>query len=78
MSEPDLIARSNAVIAAGSKSFAAAARLFSPSIRESAVLLYAWCRHCDDVIDGQELGHGQVEGDRRGGRERLPKIKHGE
>jgi phytoene synthase len=23
-------------------------------------LLYAWCRHCDDVIDGQESGHGRV------------------
>jgi phytoene synthase len=21
-------------------------------------MLYAWCRHCDDVIDGQTLGHG--------------------
>ncbi|KQT88525.1 phytoene synthase [Aurantimonas sp. Leaf443] len=44
-------------IAQGSKSFAAAARLFSPDTRRDAVMLYAWCRHCDDVIDGQELGH---------------------
>jgi phytoene synthase len=22
-------------------------------------MLYAWCRHCDDCIDGQELGFGQ-------------------
>lgn len=22
-------------------------------------MLYAWCRHCDDVVDGQRLGHGQ-------------------
>jgi phytoene synthase len=21
-------------------------------------MLYAWCRHCDDVVDGQELGFG--------------------
>jgi hypothetical protein len=27
--------------------------------RESAWLLYAWCRHCDDVIDGQQAGHGR-------------------
>lgn len=47
-------------IAVGSKSFAAAARLFDAATRESAVLLYAWCRHCDDVIDGQQLGHGQA------------------
>lgn len=43
-------------IEVGSKSFAAAARLFSPDIRRSVLMLYAWCRHCDDVIDGQELG----------------------
>ncbi len=44
----------------GSKSFAAAARLFDPSVRQDAYLLYAWCRHCDDQIDGQVLGHGAV------------------
>ena len=44
-------------IAKGSKSFAAAARLFDADTRESVILLYAWCRHCDDVIDGQDLGH---------------------
>jgi phytoene synthase len=44
----------------GSKSFAAAARLFDPSVREDAYMLYAWCRHCDDQIDGQVLGHGAV------------------
>jgi phytoene synthase len=45
---------------AGSSSFAAAARLFNASTRRDARLLYAWCRHCDDVIDGQVLGQGQV------------------
>jgi 15-cis-phytoene synthase len=44
-------------IAHGSKSFAAAARLFDPYTRDSAMMLYAWCRHCDDVIDGQVLGY---------------------
>lgn len=44
-------------IAKGSKSFAAAARLFDPQTRRSAVLLYAWCRHCDDVVDGQVSGY---------------------
>lgn len=43
-------------IAAGSKSFATAARLFDPATRRSALMLYAWCRHCDDVIDEQQLG----------------------
>ena len=40
----------------GSKSFSAAARLFAPGMRADAVLLYAWCRYCDDLIDGQSLG----------------------
>jgi 15-cis-phytoene synthase len=44
----------------GSTSFAAAARLFDPRIREDAYMLYAWCRHCDDEIDGQIMGHGAV------------------
>ena len=57
-------------IEVGSKSFAAASRLFDPETRRSAVMLYAWCRHCDDVIDGQESGHGatvvsQAEVDQR-------------
>lgn len=40
----------------GSKSFDEAARLFEPRVRDAACLLYAWCRHCDDVIDGESLG----------------------
>ncbi|WP_040263135.1 phytoene/squalene synthase family protein [Pseudomonas massiliensis] len=44
----------------GSKSFAAAARLFDAPTRRNALLLYTWCRHCDDVIDGQALGHGNA------------------
>ncbi|MBI1386388.1 MAG: phytoene/squalene synthase family protein [Rhizobiales bacterium] len=40
----------------GSKSFAAAARLLPGGMRDSAYMLYAWCRYCDDAIDGQELG----------------------
>jgi len=40
----------------GSKSFAAAARLFARDTRHDAYMLYAWCRHCDDVIDGQDFG----------------------
>ena len=34
-------------------------RLFDARTRQSVVLLYAWCRHCDDVVDGQVDGHGQ-------------------
>lgn len=51
---------SRKLIAAGSKSFAAASALFEPQTRDLARLLYAWCRHCDDVIDGQSLGHASL------------------
>ncbi|WP_116091646.1 phytoene/squalene synthase family protein [Sphingomonas crusticola] len=45
-------------IARGSKSFAMASKLFDPATRERAWLLYGWCRACDDLADGQEMGHG--------------------
>jgi phytoene synthase len=44
----------------GSRSFAAASRLMEPRTREAAWLLYAWCRHCDDAIDGEWLGRPAV------------------
>jgi phytoene synthase len=31
--------------------------LFDPVTRERAWLLYAWCRACDDIADGQDHGH---------------------
>ena len=37
----------------GSKSFATASKLFDAKTRRSVLMLYAWCRHCDDVIDDQ-------------------------
>jgi phytoene synthase len=40
----------------GSKSFALASRLFDAPTRERAWLLYAWCRRCDDIADGQDHG----------------------
>ncbi len=49
MSHDELLAHAERSIAVGSKSFATASRLFDPHTRRSAVLLYAWCRHCDDV-----------------------------
>jgi phytoene synthase len=45
-------------IARGSKSFGLASTLFDRKTRERAWLLYAWCRACDDLADGQEMGHG--------------------
>ena len=47
-------------IAQGSQSFAAAAKLFDAQTRQDVTKLYAWCRYCDDVVDGQVLGHGTV------------------
>lgn len=54
--DPALLAHATQTIQVGSKSFAAAARLFPPDVRRSVLMLYAWCRHCDDTVDGQELG----------------------
>jgi phytoene synthase len=51
-----LLDHATETIKVGSKSFAAAARLFDAPTRRSVLMLYAWCRHCDDVVDGQELG----------------------
>ncbi|MET0266687.1 MAG: 15-cis-phytoene synthase CrtB [Duganella sp.] len=51
-----LLDHATTTIKVGSKSFAAAARLFPADTRRSVLMLYAWCRHCDDVVDGQELG----------------------
>lgn len=31
--------------------------MFDPVTRERAWLLYAWCRACDDIADGQDHGH---------------------
>ncbi|MDS9468761.1 phytoene/squalene synthase family protein [Paracoccus sp. MBLB3053] len=58
MSRP--VAESQAAIASGSQSFAAAAKLMPRGMREDTVMLYAWCRHADDVVDGQELGSAPV------------------
>ena len=52
----NLMAHATQAIEVGSKSFAAAAKLFPPATRRAVLMLYAWCRHCDDVVDGQELG----------------------
>ena len=53
-----LLEHATETIKVGSKSFAAAAKLFDAPTRRSVLMLYAWCRHCDDVVDGQELGFG--------------------
>jgi len=55
-----LLSHATETMAAGSKSFDTAAKLFDPATRRSALMLYAWCRHCDDVIDDQQLGFQAV------------------
>lgn len=40
----------------GSKSFSAASRLLPHEVRESATILYAFCRDADDLIDTQQGG----------------------
>nr|WP_314443603.1 phytoene/squalene synthase family protein [uncultured Sphingomonas sp.] len=44
-------------ISAGSVSFRFASQLFDLPTRERSWLLYSWCRACDDITDGQTLGH---------------------
>jgi phytoene synthase len=74
MSDP-IVALARERIAKGSKSFALAARLFSPDTRDDAMLLYAWCRHCDDEIDGQVLGFGRRSGDQRSATDILAALR---
>lgn len=50
-------------ISAGSKSFRFASQLFDLRTRERSWLLYAWCRACDDLTDGQTFGHDAVRVD---------------
>src|ERR1700712_2414108 len=55
-----LVAEAERIISEGSKSFRFASRLFDQATRERAWLLYSWCRACDDMADGQTLGHDAV------------------
>ena len=55
-----LVESARQAIERGSRSFRFASRLFDRRTRERAWLLYAWCRACDDLADGQASGHGAV------------------
>jgi phytoene synthase len=68
-----LVAHARMSIARGSKSFAAASRLFDRTTRERVWLLYAWCRACDDMADAQEMG-GAL-GDQSGVVDRVAAIR---
>ena len=71
----NVTAHGHASIKKGSKSFALASRVLPPALRDDASMLYAWCRYCDDVIDGQEMGHGQIEDYKTGQGERLEMLR---
>ena len=75
MADATLLAAQEA-IRQGSKSFALASRLFDGPTRDRATLLYAWCRHCDDVIDGQELGFNATPVDSAQAEQRLEMLKN--
>ena len=64
-----------AVIEKGSGSFAAAAKLFDPETRGRAYMLYAWCRHCDDQTDDQELGFDGSQLPLEEGRARVDRLR---
>jgi 15-cis-phytoene synthase len=55
----DILEQCRTMIRLGSKSFAAAARLFDGPTRDAVTLLYGWCRYCDDQVDGQSFGHSE-------------------
>ena len=74
-SEAEIADFSRERIERGSKSFAGAAQLFAPDVRASAYMLYAWCRHCDDEIDGQDLGFNTAQASTAATGERLARLR---
>ncbi len=70
-----LVEHGQSVIEKGSKSFAAAARIFDPRTRAGAYMLYAWCRHCDDQTDDQELGFEGSQLEPAEGRARVERLR---
>lgn len=69
-----LVRRARESIAVGSKSFAVASLLFDKVTRERAHLLYAWCRRCDDIADGQDHG-GELKLDEATAKDRVEAIR---
>ncbi|ALC96152.1 phytoene/squalene synthase family protein (plasmid) [Candidatus Profftella armatura] len=57
MIDDSILKLANKIIKTGSKSFSSAIKLFDPVIRYKVLMLYAWCRYCDDVIDNQICGN---------------------
>lgn len=74
-----LVSEASRSIRKGSKSFAAASMLFDREMRERSHLLYAWCRRCDDIADGQDHGWtieaGADPADRQSATDRVEAIR---
>ncbi|QSR17649.1 phytoene/squalene synthase family protein [Novosphingobium sp. KA1] len=73
-----LVRSAHRSIRKGSKSFAAASRLFDRATRERVWLLYAWCRACDDIADEQDHGRAAAPvrlGNRLAPQDRLATIR---
>jgi phytoene synthase len=70
----ELVELARQSIASGSRSFALASRLFDKPTREKAWLLYAWCRRCDDLADGQDHG-GTLKLDEATAQHRIEAIR---
>ena len=68
-----LVDKAREAISEGSHSFAMASSLFDRTTRERVWLLYAWCRRCDDLADGQDMG-GQL-GDQAGIEDRVQAVR---
>ena len=74
-----VVSHSQASITQGSTSFRAASRLFGRQLREDVWQFYAWCRRCDDEIDGQDHGGASAPltpEERRRRLERLQALTH--
>ena len=74
MNQP-LLNHATQTMAAGSKSFNTAARLFDAETRRSVLMLYTWCRHCDDVIDDQTLGFASGDTAEASTQQRLAQLQ---
>jgi len=70
-----IVSLSHELIEKGSKSFALAAKLLPRDTRYDAMMLYAWCRHCDDVIDDQMLGFASETASAETPAERLERLR---
>jgi phytoene synthase len=70
----ELVESARRSIRQGSRSFTLASRLFDKPTREKAWLLYAWCRRCDDIADGQDHG-GTLDLDEATGHRRIEAIR---